>query len=149
MKFLSFKEDECINHDYINKNITKDIDSIFDNFLKLSFSIFKKLDLYDSIEYVVNKTNLFNQKLIYVQALLDLILDYNISNKKFKESFFEYWERKKNKTKISPPQDLNAVKVLTIHKSKGLQFPVTILPFFDSKLIKSSFKTWITLRQWD
>ena len=147
LKFLSFKEDECINHDYINKNITKDIDSIFDNFLKLSFSIFKKLDLYDSIEYVVNKTNLFNQKLIYVQALLDLILDYNISNKKFKESFFEYWERKKNKTKISPPQDLNAVKVLTIHKSKGLQFPVTILPFFDSKLSKSSFKTWVELNE--
>ena len=147
LKFLSFKDDESINHDYINKNITKDIDSIFDNFLKLSFSIFKKLDLYDSIEYVVNKTNLFNQKLIYVQALLDLILDYNISNKKFKESFFEYWERKKNKTKISPPQDLNAVKVLTIHKSKGLQFPVTILPFFDSKLSKSSFKTWIELNE--
>ena len=147
LKFLSFKEDECINHDYINKNITRDIYSIFDNFLKLSFSIFKKLDLYDSIEYVVNNTNLFNQKLIYVQALLDLILDYNISNKKFKESFFEYWERKKNKTKISPPQDLNAVKVLTIHKSKGLQFPVTILPFFDSKLSKSSFKTWIELNE--
>ena len=147
LKFLSFKEDECINHDYINKNITKDIDSIFDNFLKLSFSIFKKLDLYDSIEYVVNNTNLFSQKLIYVQALLDLILDYNISNKKFKESFFEYWERKKNKTKISPPQDLNAVKVLTIHKSKGLQFPVTILPFFDSKLSKSSFKTWVELNE--
>ena len=99
LKFLSFKEDECINHDYINKNITRDIYSIFDNFLKLSFSIFKKLDLYDSIEYVVNNTNLFNQKLIYVQALLDLILDYNISNKKFKESFFEYWERKKIKLK--------------------------------------------------
>ena len=147
LKFLSFKEDECINHDYINKNITRDIYSIFDNFLKLSFSIFKKLDLYDSIEYVVNNTNLFNQKLIYVQALLDLILDYNISNKKFKESFFEYWERKKNKTKISPPQDLNAVKVLTIHKSKGLQFPVTILPFFDSKLSKSSFKTWVELNE--
>ena len=94
MKFLSFKEDECINHDYINKNITRDIYSIFDNFLKLSFSIFKKLDLYDSIEYVVNNTNLFNQKLIYVQALLDLILDYNISNKKFKESFLNIGKEK-------------------------------------------------------
>ena len=147
LKFLSFKEHGSTKHDYINKNIIKDIDSIFDNFLKLRFSIFKKLDLYDSIEYVVNNTNFFNKKLIYVQALLDLILDYNISNKKFKESFFEYWERKKNKTKISPPQDLIAVKVLTIHKSKGLQFPVTILPFFDSKLSKSSFKTWIELNE--
>ena len=55
--------------------------------------------------------------------------------------------KKKNKTKISPPQDLNAVKVLTIHKSKGLQFPVTILPFFDSKLSKSSFKTWVELNE--
>ncbi len=43
--------------------------------------------------------------------------------------FLEYWEDKKEKLSISLPQDSNAVRVMTVHKSKGLQFPVVILPF--------------------
>jgi ATP-dependent exoDNAse (exonuclease V) beta subunit len=147
LKFLSSNENNDKKHDYISSKIGINIDLIFKNLLRLSFSTFKKLDLYDSVEYIVNNTNLFNNKLIYIQALLDLILDYNISNKRNKESFFEYWDRKKHKSKLSPPQDLMAVKVLTIHKSKGLQFPIVILPFFDSKLSKSSFRTWIQLKE--
>ena len=147
LKFLSSNENNDKKHDYISSKIGINIDLIFEKLLKLSFSTFKKLDLYDSVEYIVNNTNLFNNKLIYIQALLDLILDYNISNKRYKESFFEYWDRKKHKSKLSPPQDLMAVKVLTIHKSKGLQFPIVILPFFDSKLSKSSFRTWIELKE--
>ena len=149
LKFLSSFENQISNHDYIEINLEQHIDLIFKNHLKLSFSKFQKLDLYDSVEYVVNNTKLFESKLVYVQALLDLILDFNNSSKKFKETFFDYWDRKKNKTKISPPRDLNAVKVLTIHKSKGLQFPVVILPFFDSKLSKTGFKTWIDIDEKD
>ena len=44
---------------------------------------------------------------------------------------------------------MNAVKVLTVHKSKGLQYPIVILPFFDSNLIKTNFKTWIELKEND
>ena len=147
LKFLSSFEKQVSTHDYIEINLEQHIDFIFKNHLKLSFSKFKKLDLYDSVEYVVNNTKFFENKLVYIQTLLDLILDFNSSSKKFKETFFDYWDRKKNKTKISPPKDLNAVKVLTIHKSKGLQFPVVILPFFDSKLSKTGFKTWIDLNE--
>ena len=42
---------------------------------------------------------------------------------------------------------MNAVKVLTVHKSKGLQYPIVVLPFFDSNLIKSNFKTWIEIKE--
>ena len=142
---MSSFEKQLSTHDYIEINLDQHIDIIFKNHLKLSFSKFNKLDLYDSVEYVVNNTKFFENKLVYIQALLDLILDFNNSSKKFKETFFDYWDRKKNKTKISPPKDLNAVKVLTIHKSKGLQFPIVILPFFDSKLSKVGFKTWIDI----
>ena len=54
---------------------------------------------------------------------------------------------KKSKIKIIPSADMNAVKVLTVHKSKGLQYPIVILPFFDSNLIKSNFKTWIEVKE--
>lgn len=43
--------------------------------------------------------------------------------------FLEYWEEKKDSLSIALPQDANAVRIMTVHKSKGLQFPVVILPF--------------------
>ena len=44
-------------------------------------------------------------------------------------SFLEYWAEKESKLSITLPQNANAVRIMTIHKSKGLQFPVVIFPF--------------------
>ncbi len=43
--------------------------------------------------------------------------------------FLEFWEEKREKLSITLPQDANAVRIMTVHKSKGLQFPVVIIPF--------------------
>ena len=42
--------------------------------------------------------------------------------------FLEFWELKKDKLSIVASENANAVQVMTIHKSKGLEFPVVIFP---------------------
>jgi ATP-dependent helicase/nuclease subunit A len=42
--------------------------------------------------------------------------------------FLAHWERVGVGRSVSPPDDGRAVQVLTVHKSKGLQFPVVIVP---------------------
>jgi ATP-dependent exoDNAse (exonuclease V) beta subunit len=42
--------------------------------------------------------------------------------------FLEFWELKKNKLSIVASENSDAVQVMTIHKSKGLEFPVVIFP---------------------
>ena len=78
-----------------------------------------------------------------IHFLLDEIYNFCYTKNSYSQSFIEYWETKKGKLKVNLIEDTNAVKVLTIHKSKGLEFPVVILPYFDFKLKKMDKSVWI------
>ncbi len=44
-------------------------------------------------------------------------------------SFLTYWAESGGEEKTPTPTQLEAVRIMTIHKSKGLQFPVVIVPW--------------------
>jgi len=44
-------------------------------------------------------------------------------------AFLEYWGEHSDEEKAPMPESLDAVRVMTIHKAKGLQFPVVIVPW--------------------
>jgi ATP-dependent exoDNAse (exonuclease V) beta subunit len=58
-------------------------------------------------------------------------------------SFLENWEEKQTKLSITLPQNANAVRIMTIHKSKGLQFPVVIFPFAVNETRKGTYE-WVS-----
>lgn len=47
------------------------------------------------------------------------------------QTFLEVWDQKSEKLTIAAQTDPDAVKILTVHSAKGLQFPVVIHPFID------------------
>ena len=58
--------------------------------------------------------------------------------------FLNYWEKNGEKFSIPSPEGKNAVRIMTIHKSKGLEFPVVIMPFADEDYTrKPKDKLWL------
>jgi len=51
--------------------------------------------------------------------------------------FLEWWEENGNKLAISTPSGINAITVSTIHKAKGLEYPVVIFPLSQYNYIKT------------
>ncbi len=49
-------------------------------------------------------------------------------------TFLEYWAHSGAEEKSPTPTKLNAVRIMTMHKSKGLQFPVVIVPWLSFNL---------------
>lgn len=45
--------------------------------------------------------------------------------------FLDHWQRVSAKRSVSGTDDPNAIRVMTVHASKGLQFPVVIVPYAD------------------
>jgi ATP-dependent exoDNAse (exonuclease V) beta subunit len=65
----------------------------------------------------------------YLQFFIEAVWNSGRSSAIDIPLFLEYWEEKREKLSITLPQDANAVRIMTVHKSKGLQFPIVILPF--------------------
>ena len=113
--------------------------------LELSFIQDQNLSLYDFTEKAIRTLYLQERSPAYILSFLDVILDYSSKNESDLNSFLEYWSTAKDKASIKTPKGVDAIQIMTIHKSKGLEFPVVILPFLDWKTKNS--KIWIPLQK--
>ena len=66
---------------------------------------------------------------VYIQAFLDLINEYTARKTADLNGFLMWWDDVKEKKSLFSPDNQNAIHLMTIHKSKGLQFGAVILPF--------------------
>lgn len=65
----------------------------------------------------------------YLQAFLDIVSNYTAENSLDFSSFLDWWEFNKEEYSLMVPETKPAVKIMSIHKAKGLEFPVVIIPY--------------------
>ncbi len=94
----------------------------------------KKFSIYEAVEYIIRSFNLVPTSDAYIQFFLDFVFETTQKSVTGLNSFLEKWEQKKDKLSIVVPEAENAVRIMTIHSSKGLEFPVVIYPFANSEL---------------
>ena len=95
--------------------------------LGFDYAAFLKMPFYESIEYLIRSFKLLSTTDAYVQFFLDFILDFQRKNHHDLSAFLVEWDQKREKLSIAVSEDLDAVRIMTIHKSKGLEFPVVFL----------------------
>lgn len=82
----------------------------------------------------------------YVSFFLDEVLAFSQKKKRSLTDFIEYWLSKRHKLSIALEQNDEAIRIMTIHKSKGLEFPVVIHPFADYAQSKRSEAIWAYMK---
>ena len=146
---IQTKSIEGINLTEMLHSVTED-ECFLNNELKKHFSDFdyfrlKNTSLYDLCEDIIRIFRLNNKPDAYLQFFLDVVLTYTVNKKNNISDFLVWWEENAANSSVIVPQGKNAVKVMTIHKSKGLQFPVVIYPFANEKKKLSKNNLWIDI----
>ncbi len=128
-------------HKFLKENITKSISEIEKGLtqynIKALFSTFDTSSIYEAFEHCITIFGLQNKADAYLQFFMDFVFEYSQKRNLGITDFLEYWETKKDKTSIVVPEGKNAVQIMSIHKSKGLEFTIVIYPFADTEIYKN------------
>jgi len=146
-------QDELPLHDFIAKGMEEKQEAGFELWLmgfniKLSFQDIRKKSLYEAVEIIISKFINPKSNNAYVQYFLDIVLERDVRNQAGISDFLNFWDKNAEKFSIPSPEGKNAVRIMTIHKSKGLEFPVVIMPFAEEDYNrKPKNKLWLNAEE--
>jgi ATP-dependent exoDNAse (exonuclease V) beta subunit len=127
-----FKLDEE-KHEFLSRFVNLSTIEYFEGLKKygLHFNVdeFHQSPFYESIEYIIRSFNLAKESDSNIQFFLDVVFEFQQMKNVSIGGFLEFWELKKDKLSIVAPEAENAVRIMTIHKAKGLEFPIVIFPY--------------------
>ena len=136
VKLIKALKDENLTEIYfeylIDKNkkynrkidICKFINREFPDFI---FEDYWSLVLSEKIHYIIRIFKI-NPYTPYIQSLLDFLFDFIHKNGASIKGFIEHFDSEADRNAVDIGSQ-NAIQIITVHKSKGLQFPVVIMPF--------------------
>lgn len=80
--------------------------------------------------------NLFdlNEELAYLQAFIDQVAAFMKNRTTDIAAFINWWEEQGQKKTIAVSEELDAIRIQTIHKAKGLEYNYVFIPFCDWKI---------------
>lgn len=109
-------------------------------------SAFAKASLFQSAELLFHKLGLSQHPDTRLQTFLNLIHEFEMGKDASLSAFLEYWEVKRSSLSVPAMHDKDAVQIMTIHKSKGLEFPVVIAPHVDNPLMDTKRdQAWVSV----
>ena len=82
----------------------------------------------------------FDAEVPYIQSFMDTLLDWTASHGNDLSAFLREWADAD--PKIASPETGSSVRVMTIHKSKGLEFPYVIFPFAEKVTLYHRSSYW-------
>ena len=150
-------------HDFIFQGKELLIETEFQTWLSqfnidFSFANLRKKSLYEVVEIIVSKiiypknaTRIVPHQEYggaYIQFFLDLVLEHDLKKQTSISDFLTIWETKSESLSIPSPEGNDAVRIMTIHKSKGLEFPVVIFPYAEEDYNRGpQEKIWLSANE--
>lgn len=123
--------------DTVNGYLAKSLD------IQLPDDTISLVDMAESLLRALQKADVqgsWRGETLHIQTFMDTLLDYVTNNGNNLQGFLKHWEKKDPSISSVPSSD--SVQIMTIHKSKGLDFPYVIIPFAESITMFKAGEHW-------
>ncbi len=96
-------------------------------------NLLRQISLFDMVERLITMFGLdrFESEIPYLTAFQDSILEYSAKEPAGLGSFLEWWDENSGNRSVTGSDNQDAIRIMTVHKAKGLQFKVVLLPYCD------------------
>jgi ATP-dependent exoDNAse (exonuclease V) beta subunit len=126
------------------------VEELLQKFVPLDTKVFYSNIYKSSIEVIDYLMQLFNWSVVqdaYLASFSEVVVYQYNRGKVTVQQFLEYWNLKKKSLSATSLNESNAVKIMTIHKSKGLEFDYVLLPNLNWNPKVSKEKFWVELSE--
>jgi ATP-dependent exoDNAse (exonuclease V) beta subunit len=135
----------------------KGLDSFLEYFKHWNIQItsfrLRQLSVFELSEQLMKRFGLLENRFEteYLFRFLDVVLEFGNRKSNHLGDFLTYWESARHKLSITIPEGTDAVRITTIHKSKGLEYPVVIIPYANWKVTPNARldRLWLDLETMD
>lgn len=143
LSFLSAEKKD--RHSFIFDNL-RQIAKLLKADYGFDLHVLQQISVYDGMELAIKQFDLAPKSDAYLTYFMDVVLEVEQKKGTGIQTFLSHWEKKKDRLCISAPDNIDAVRIMTIHKAKGLEFPIVIFPFANENMYKRmDKKLWLPL----
>ena len=116
----------------LNSNIPgKGLSPLFSEHENEQLMKYKHVALFEMTEKIIALFDLpsWHHEAVFLQAFQDIVYKFSTGKTSDLNSFLYWWDKFGSGQFIATPENENAFRIMTIHKSKGLDFNAVIIPF--------------------
>lgn len=143
-------QNEVLKNDIdLNTLLLNEVEAFLPTEFIEQIDVLRLMPLYELLEklFVIFQLSLIDNQDAYLFSFFDKVSEYLKDNSSELTAFIKHWEELLC-SKTIPSGEIEGIRILSIHKSKGLEYPNVLIPFCDWKMENErNFHVWCTPEQ--